>query len=153
TRAPPACRRAGGLPRGLPADAGVRSGGHRPRGRRPHGPDRRATAGAVACMSGVSARSFAAMRTPPPCNLYVHPTSRLAAATRLAGLTSPPVARPKATAGKVRSAMSTEGSIERLQELGMSGYEAKAYIALVAAGEPLNGYEVAKRSGVPRSTV
>ena len=35
----------------------------------------------------------------------------------------------------------------------MSGYEAKAYIALVAAGEPLNGYEVAKRSGVPRSTV
>ncbi|GAA0828039.1 TrmB family transcriptional regulator [Streptosporangium amethystogenes subsp. fukuiense] len=49
--------------------------------------------------------------------------------------------------------MSTEGIIERLQELGMSGYEAKAYIALVAAGEPLNGYEVAKRSGVPRSTV
>ena len=49
--------------------------------------------------------------------------------------------------------MSTENIIERLQELGMSGYEAKAYIALVAAGEPLNGYEVAKRSGVPRSTV
>lgn len=43
--------------------------------------------------------------------------------------------------------------IGRLQELGMSGYEAKAYIALVSAGEPLNGYEVAKRSGVPRSTV
>ncbi len=35
----------------------------------------------------------------------------------------------------------------------MSGYEAKAYVALVAAGAPLNGYEVAKRSGVPRSTV
>ncbi|SEU43151.1 Sugar-specific transcriptional regulator TrmB [Nonomuraea wenchangensis] len=35
----------------------------------------------------------------------------------------------------------------------MSGYEAKAYVALVAAGTPLNGYEVAKRSGVPRSTV
>ncbi|GGO79866.1 TrmB family transcriptional regulator [Nonomuraea cavernae] len=49
--------------------------------------------------------------------------------------------------------MSTEGIIERLQVLGMSGYEAKAYLALVAAGEPLNGYEVAKRSGVPRSTV
>lgn len=35
----------------------------------------------------------------------------------------------------------------------MSGYEAKAYLALVGAGEPLNGYEVAKISGVPRSTV
>lgn len=35
----------------------------------------------------------------------------------------------------------------------MSGYEAKAYIALLTAGEPLNGYEVAKSSGVPRSTV
>lgn len=35
----------------------------------------------------------------------------------------------------------------------MSGYEAKAYVALVAAGRPLNGYEVAKGSGVPRSTV
>lgn len=35
----------------------------------------------------------------------------------------------------------------------MSAYEAKAYLALVSAGEPINGYEVAKRSGVPRSTV
>ncbi|GAA2574733.1 hypothetical protein GCM10010411_03400 [Actinomadura fulvescens] len=35
----------------------------------------------------------------------------------------------------------------------MSGYESKAYVALVAAGKPINGYEVAKRSGVPRSTV
>jgi sugar-specific transcriptional regulator TrmB len=35
----------------------------------------------------------------------------------------------------------------------MSGYEAKAYLALIAAGQPINGYEVAKRSGVPRSTV
>ena len=43
--------------------------------------------------------------------------------------------------------------VEELQRLGMSGYEAKAYVALVAAGGPLNGYEVAKRSGVPRSTV
>jgi len=49
--------------------------------------------------------------------------------------------------------MDTAAIVERLQELGMSGYEAKAYLALVAAGEPLNGYEVAKRSGVPRSTV
>ncbi|WP_224389484.1 helix-turn-helix domain-containing protein [Pseudonocardia sp. ICBG1293] len=35
----------------------------------------------------------------------------------------------------------------------MSGYEAKAYVALISAGEAVNGYEVAKRSGVPRSTV
>lgn len=43
--------------------------------------------------------------------------------------------------------------IEQLQFVGMSGYEAKAYVALVSAGQALNGYEVAKRSGVPRSTV
>ncbi len=49
--------------------------------------------------------------------------------------------------------MSFDEVIERLQHLGMSGYEAKTYLALVGAGEPLNGYEVAKRSGVPRSTV
>lgn len=49
--------------------------------------------------------------------------------------------------------MSHQSVIEELQRLGMSGYEAKAYVALVAAGLPLNGYEVAKRSGVPRSTV
>ena len=36
---------------------------------------------------------------------------------------------------------------------GMPGYEAKAYLALLTAGEPMNGYEVAKVSGVPRSTV
>ena len=49
--------------------------------------------------------------------------------------------------------MSQQSVIAELQRLGMSGYEAKAYVALVAAGSPLNGYEVAKRSGVPRSTV
>ena len=49
--------------------------------------------------------------------------------------------------------MSQQSVIEELQHLGMSGYEAKAYVALVAAGTPLNGYEVAKHSGVPRSTV
>ena len=43
--------------------------------------------------------------------------------------------------------------IEELQKLGMSGYEAKAYVALISAGGPLSGYEVAKRSRVPRSTV
>src|SRR5690606_27714521 len=55
--------------------------------------------------------------------------------------------------GKARTFMSRETVIAELQSLGMSGYEAKAYLALVAAGGPLNGYEVAKRSGVPRSTV
>ncbi len=49
--------------------------------------------------------------------------------------------------------MSHQSVIEELQRLGISGYEAKAYVALVVAGAPLNGYEVAKRSGVPRSTV
>jgi HTH-type transcriptional regulator, sugar sensing transcriptional regulator len=49
--------------------------------------------------------------------------------------------------------MSQQSVIDELGRLGMSGYEAKAYVALVAAGTPLNGYEVAKRSGVPRSTV
>lgn len=43
--------------------------------------------------------------------------------------------------------------VEQLKRLGISGYEAKAYAALVAGGQPLSGYEVAKQSGVPRSTV
>ena len=49
--------------------------------------------------------------------------------------------------------MHTARIVQRLGELGMSTYEAKAYLALVTAGRPLNGYEVAKNSGVPRSTV
>lgn len=44
-------------------------------------------------------------------------------------------------------------ALELLRTAGMSGYEAKVYLALLAAGEPRNGYEVAKASGVPRSTV
>jgi sugar-specific transcriptional regulator TrmB len=43
--------------------------------------------------------------------------------------------------------------VSQLQDIGLSGYEAKAYLALIASESPLNGYEVAKRSGVPRSTV
>ncbi|MCU1454113.1 MAG: transcriptional regulator, TrmB [Acidimicrobiales bacterium] len=43
--------------------------------------------------------------------------------------------------------------VAQLQDIGLSGYEAKAYLALIASEGPLNGYEVAKRSGVPRSTV
>lgn len=44
-------------------------------------------------------------------------------------------------------------AVDLLKEAGLSGYEAKAYVALLGAGEPVNGYEVAKTSGVPRSTV
>lgn len=46
-----------------------------------------------------------------------------------------------------------EDVVSQLKDAGMSGYEAKAYVALLQAGHPVNGYEVAKRSGVPRSTV
>jgi HTH-type transcriptional regulator, sugar sensing transcriptional regulator len=56
------------------------------------------------------------------------------------------------SSGTVRG-VSTEQALELLKEAGLSGYEAKAYVALLAAGEPMNGYEVAKTSGVPRSTV
>jgi HTH-type transcriptional regulator, sugar sensing transcriptional regulator len=49
--------------------------------------------------------------------------------------------------------MGPERAIDLLKSTGMSGYEAKAYVALVQAGRPLNGYEIAKASGVPRSTV
>jgi sugar-specific transcriptional regulator TrmB len=46
-----------------------------------------------------------------------------------------------------------EDVVSQLKDVGMSGYEAKAYVALLQVGRPVNGYEVAKRSGVPRSTV
>ncbi|MFM8946702.1 MAG: TrmB family transcriptional regulator [Actinomycetota bacterium] len=49
--------------------------------------------------------------------------------------------------------MPTQRAVELLQQIGMSGYEAKAYVALLGASSPMNGYEVAKQSGVPRSTV
>lgn len=39
-----------------------------------------------------------------------------------------------------------------LQELGFSEYEARAYIALLQRN-PLNGYELAKASGVPRPNI
>src|SRR5262245_14170727 len=39
-----------------------------------------------------------------------------------------------------------------LQELGFSEYEARAYVALLQRS-PLNGYELAKASGVPRANV
>ena len=46
-----------------------------------------------------------------------------------------------------------EKVLQELQNLGMSGYEAKAYVALASSEGALTGYEVAKVSGVPRSTV
>jgi sugar-specific transcriptional regulator TrmB len=49
--------------------------------------------------------------------------------------------------------MDRDQVLELLQAAGMSGYEAKAYMALLAQGTQMNGYEVAKMSGVPRSTV
>ncbi len=49
--------------------------------------------------------------------------------------------------------VSSDKALDLLKRAGMSGYEAKAYVALLGSGEPLNGYEVAKLSGVPRSTV
>jgi sugar-specific transcriptional regulator TrmB len=45
--------------------------------------------------------------------------------------------------------MSLEAS---LQALGFTEYEARAYVTLVRGGR-LNGYEVAKRSGIPRANV
>lgn len=42
--------------------------------------------------------------------------------------------------------------IEGLQQLGFSQYEAQAYVALLQS-DPLSGYELAKRSGIPRPNV
>ena len=42
--------------------------------------------------------------------------------------------------------------VERLTEIGLTEYEAKAYVALLRLG-PASGYQVAKESGVPRSTI
>jgi sugar-specific transcriptional regulator TrmB len=60
----------------------------------------------------------------------------------------------RATAGTTTvGGVSADRALDLLKEAGLSGYEAKAYLALLAAGAPMNGYEVAKASGVPRSTV
>lgn len=42
--------------------------------------------------------------------------------------------------------------VGRLQELGFSEYEARAYVMLLQRN-PLNGYELAKLSGVPRANI
>src|SRR2546421_316179 len=41
---------------------------------------------------------------------------------------------------------------ELLQQLGFSEYEARAYLALLQRN-PLNGYELAKVSGLPRANI
>ena len=46
-----------------------------------------------------------------------------------------------------------EAILTQLQRLGLTGYEAKAYLALLAAGRALTGYECAKLSGLPRSAI
>lgn len=43
-------------------------------------------------------------------------------------------------------------AIQKLQALGFTEYEARAYLALVDSGE-LNGYELAKGSGIPRANI
>ena len=58
-----------------------------------------------------------------------------------------------ATSSTTVGRVNTDRALDLLKDAGLSGYEAKAYLALLAAGEPMNGYEVAKASGVPRSTV
>ncbi|MFN3928708.1 MAG: TrmB family transcriptional regulator, partial [Thermoflexus sp.] len=45
-----------------------------------------------------------------------------------------------------------DDAVERLQQLGFSEYEARAYVALLQAS-PLTGYELAKRSGIPRPNI
>jgi len=42
--------------------------------------------------------------------------------------------------------------VEHLSDLGFSGYEARAYVALLE-GHPATGYELAKRSGIPPSKI
>lgn len=43
-------------------------------------------------------------------------------------------------------------AVERLQDLGFSEYEAKAYVALLQSN-PASGYQVSKESSVPRSMI
>lgn len=43
-------------------------------------------------------------------------------------------------------------AVERLQDIGFSEYEAKAYVALLQTN-PATGYQVSKESGVPRSMI
>ena len=63
-----------------------------------------------------------------------------------------PIAGRRESVDYVR-VMPADKALKLLKDAGLSGYEAKAYLALISSDEPMNGYEVAKLSGVPRSTV
>ena len=54
---------------------------------------------------------------------------------------------------RVDSNETDERAHDLLRSIGFSTYESRCYIALIGAGSPMNGYEVAKVSGVPRSAV
>lgn len=54
---------------------------------------------------------------------------------------------------RVDSNETDERAQDLLRSIGFSTYESRCYIALIGAGSPMNGYEVAKVSGVPRSAV
>lgn len=46
-----------------------------------------------------------------------------------------------------------QGTIERLVELGFSQYEARAYVGLLASGQPMTGYALSNVTGVPQPKV
>ncbi len=45
------------------------------------------------------------------------------------------------------------GTVERLVELGFSQYEARAYVGLLGAAEPMTGYALSNATGVPQPKV
>jgi len=49
---------------------------------------------------------------------------------------------------RVDSNETDERAHDLLRSIGFSTYESRCYIALIGAGSPMNGYEVAKVSGV-----
>lgn len=49
-------------------------------------------------------------------------------------------------------ASGSDAAVQSLQRLGFSEYEARAYVALLRSSG-LNGYEVAKHSGIPRANI
>jgi HTH-type transcriptional regulator, sugar sensing transcriptional regulator len=69
-------------------------------------------------------------------------------------ITSPSPEVLPAAASQYPVGMSAEDdAVESLLSVGLTRYEARAYLALITSGRPLSGYEVAKQSGIPRSTV
>lgn len=54
---------------------------------------------------------------------------------------------------RVEHTETDERAQDLLRSIGFSTYESRCYIALIGAASPMNGYEVAKISAVPRSAV